>query len=109
SLVRYAPRQNYLDLFNQIDVSLDPFPVGGHTTTHDSIWMGVPVITMAGVNALGRAGECILSHVGLSDLVARSDDEYVSLAIRCAGNVERRTKLRDHLRETMRASPLCDG
>jgi len=87
-------------------VSVDPFPYGGHVSTLDSLWMGVPVIAMQGDSPVSRAGSCILGHVGLDDLVASSEDDYVRLAIQCAKDIERRAALRRDLRSRMLTSPL---
>ena len=74
----------------EIDVALDPYPYGGGTTTCDALWMGVPVVSLAGRTAVSRAGSTLLSNVGLEHLVARSEEQYVELAaglIRDAGGL----------------------
>ena len=62
--------RNTLRTYQRIDVALDPFPYGGGTTTCDALWMGVPVVSLAGQTAVGRGGLSILSNVGLPELVA---------------------------------------
>jgi predicted O-linked N-acetylglucosamine transferase (SPINDLY family) len=103
------PRAEYLGRYCQIDLGLDPFPYNGGITTMDSLWMGVPVITLAGRTAVGRAGVSILSNVGLPTLIARTADEYASVAREWARDTERLAAVRAGLRERMRASPLMDG
>jgi predicted O-linked N-acetylglucosamine transferase (SPINDLY family) len=88
---------------------LDPFPYGGGTTTCDALWMGVPVVSLAGPLAVGRGGLSILSNVGLADLVAHDDDQYVNLAVSLASDLSRLRELRASLRERMQASPLMDA
>ncbi len=70
-------REEYLRLYDKIDVCLDPLPYNGITTTCDALWMGVPVVTLAGKTAAGRAGMSILMNLGLSDLTARDPEQFV--------------------------------
>jgi predicted O-linked N-acetylglucosamine transferase (SPINDLY family) len=89
-----------------IDVALDPFPYNGGTTTYQSLWAGVPVVTLAGRTAMARCGAMILSAIGLRDLVAGDATEYVAIATRLAGDRRRLGELRASLRGRYRASPL---
>ncbi len=98
----------FLDLFNQIDVALDPFPYNGGVTTCDAFWMGVPVITLAGNTYVSRQGVSLLTSVGLPDLVAQSPEDYIQIAKKLANSRDELARLRAHLREMMMASPLCD-
>ena len=103
------PENEYLAVYQGIDVALDPFPYAGGTTTCDALWMGVPVTSLAGQTAVGRAGVSILSNVGLADLVARDVEGYVRIAAGLAGNLERLGELRATLRRRMQRSPLMDA
>jgi predicted O-linked N-acetylglucosamine transferase (SPINDLY family) len=103
------PTRDYFATYHRIDVALDPFPFTGGTTTCDALWMGVPVVTLAGHRAVARAGLSILSNVGLPQLIARDVDEYVRIATDLAGDAERSAQLRATLRDRMRASPLMDA
>jgi predicted O-linked N-acetylglucosamine transferase (SPINDLY family) len=103
-----APAQKYMDLFNQFDIGLDPFPYNGGVTTCDALWMGVPLITLAGKTYYSRQGVSLLTRVGLRDLVAATMDDYVRIGVELAGNRERLVDLRHKLRELMLASPMCD-
>src|SRR5262249_29084385 len=76
--------------FNDIDVTLDPFPYVGGSTTCTVLWMGVPVVTKAGEGIHARQGAAILSSAGFSDWVADSTAEYVDIATRLAGDVDLR-------------------
>jgi protein O-GlcNAc transferase len=107
--VEYRPRPQYLELYHEIDVGLDTLPYNGHTTSLDSFWMGVPVVTRVGRTAVGRAGWSQLSNLGLPDLAAWSDAEIVSIAARLAGDVPRLVQMRAALRERMEQSPLMDA
>ena len=88
---------------------LDPFPFSGSTTTCESLWMGVPVVTYPGETFASRHSLSHLSNVGLTETIARDPDEYVELAISLAGDPARLAALRSGLRDCMAASPLCDG
>ena len=92
--VAQVPRLAYFDRFLGLDLSLDPFPYNGHTSTLDSLWMGVPVVTLAGRTAVGRGGASILSNLGLPGLIARTPQEYVAIAVDWAGDRARLSELR---------------
>ncbi|MBL8386269.1 MAG: tetratricopeptide repeat protein [Burkholderiales bacterium] len=99
----------FLAEYRQIDIALDPFPYNGGTTTCDALWMGVPVVTLAGDRFCGRMGVSLLHRVGLPDLVAADADAYVRIAAALAADPARLDDLRAGLRARMAASPLCDG
>jgi predicted O-linked N-acetylglucosamine transferase (SPINDLY family) len=103
------PLEKYLALYHRIDIGLDTFPYGGHTTSLDSYWMGVPVVTMVGETVVGRAGFSQLSNLQLTDLVARSLQDYVKVVCDLANDRDRLRSLRAGFRERMRASPLMDA
>ena len=102
-------RKDYLELYHRLDLALDPFPYGGHTTCQDALWMGVPVVSLAGRQPVSRAGLSILSNLGLPDLVACSADAYVNIAAGLARDLPRLTELRRTLRGRMEGSVLMDG
>ena len=77
TFVGFLPAAEYFALYRQIDVALDPFPYGGGTTTCDALWMGVPLVSLAGGTAVGRSGLSILSNLGLRELVANDSEQYV--------------------------------
>ena len=103
-----TPAAKFLELFNLFDVSLDPFPYNGGVTTCDALWMGVPVVTLAGSTYVSRQGVSLLTHVGLPDLIATSEDDYVAIAGALAADRARLQRLRTTLRETIQKSPICD-
>ncbi len=99
----------HLGTYAQIDIALDPFPFNGATTTCEALWMGVPVITLAGQTHAGRVGTSVLSRVGLSHCIATTPEEYVAIAAQLANDHSQRATLRRSLRETMQTSSLCDA
>jgi len=100
--------RHYLDCYNEIDLSLDTFPVTGGTTTVDALWMGVPVVTLEGSNIHQRVCSSILNHAGLPDLIAHNEEEFVEISIRVAEDRSLRKRLRETLRKRISNSPLCD-
>jgi predicted O-linked N-acetylglucosamine transferase (SPINDLY family) len=103
------PRPEYLALYHRLDIGLDTFPYNGHTTSLDSFWMGVPVVTLVGQTVVGRAGLSQLTNLGLGDLAAATPGEFVRLAADLAGDLPRLTALRAGLRERLKQSPLMDA
>ena len=108
-LVAGRPRSQYLELFHRIDLGLDTFPYNGHTTSLDSYWMGVPVITLVGQTVVGRAGLSQLTNLGLPELIAQTPEQYVQIAVKLAGDLPRLAELRRTLRGRMEKSPLMDA
>jgi protein O-GlcNAc transferase len=107
--VASRPMAEYFGLYGRIDIALDPFPYAGGTTTCDALWMGVPVITLAGATAVGRSGVSLLSNAGLPDLITQSPQDYVSKATELAGDLPALATMRAGLRERIRRSPLMDA
>jgi protein O-GlcNAc transferase len=98
----------YFRLYQEIDIALDPFPHGGGTTSCDALWMGVPLITLAGQTPVSRGGLSILSNLRLQQYAARTSDEYVAIAASLAQNPSELAELRSTLRDQMRRSLLMD-
>ena len=101
-------KANQYVLYNKIDIALDPFPCVGGTTSMDTLWMGVPLITLEGQQFLSRMGVTILTNVGLTELIAQTTDEYISVAVALANDKERLHEMRHNLRERFVASPAMD-
>lgn len=110
--IEYVPEQsfaNYLALHGRIDINLDAFPYCGGTTTCHSLWMGVPVITLAGDTVISRGGASLMKVVGLDEWTAHSVDDYIALAVRHAADTHQLGKLRATLRERVQHSSLVDA
>ena len=104
-----ASRAEHLALYRRVDVGLDPFPYNGTTTTCEAMWMGVPVVTLAGDRHAARVGAALLTRVGLPGLIAHDVAAYRRIAVALAADAGQRTALRAGLRERMRRGPLGDA
>lgn len=104
-----SSREDYLRAYHQVDIGLDPFPFTGGTTTIESLWMGVPVLTLAGDRLLARQGVGMMANAGLPDWVVDSTDAYVERAAAFARDAGALAALRGRLREQVLASPLFDA
>ncbi len=107
--VAKLPWTQYVQTYGRIDIALDPFPYGGGITTCDALWMGVPVVSLAGQTAVGRGGKSILSNLGLPELVARRPKQYVQTAVTLAQSPARLAELRRTMRHRMLTSPLMNA
>jgi predicted O-linked N-acetylglucosamine transferase (SPINDLY family) len=104
-----STRDAYLAAYNRVDIALDPFPYPGGTTSVEGLWMGVPVLTLAGEKALSRQGVSILQNIGLPEWIAADADDYLARAVRHASDLLALAALRAQLRARLLASPLCDA
>lgn len=102
-------RATYLRAYNRVDIALDPFPYPGGTTTVEGLWMGVPVLTLAGESFLSRQGAGILMNAGLAEWVATNKDEYITQAISHAQDLQSLATLRKALRQQLLNSPLFNA
>ena len=109
-LIGWRPASgDHLTEYHRVDIALDSLPYHGTTTTCEALLMGVPVITLAGAAHVTRVGASLLHTVGLDELIAADEDDYVRRAADLARDADRRGRLRDGLRERLLASPLCDA
>ncbi len=99
----------HLQFYSHVDIALDPFPYNGTTTTCEALWMGVPVVALAGKTHSGRVGASILKQMGLDDCVGMDRESYVRIAVDLAGDPNRVSGLRRVLRNRMKTSSLCDA
>ena len=106
--VPYASLEEYLRLFGEVDIALDSLPFSGGTTSCDTLWMGVPIVTVPGFRSVSRSASSVVSNVGLTEWIASSPADYVRRAVRFAGARELLAELRSSLRQRMAASPLMD-
>jgi len=99
---------DHLKLYNKANVALDTFPYPGVTTSYEAIVMGLPVLTMKGFNFNSRCGESINKNIGLNDLIAENDEDYIKKAnaLKLEKNLSLKYGL--SLREKALKSPLFD-
>jgi predicted O-linked N-acetylglucosamine transferase (SPINDLY family) len=112
SFVGWQKGAAYFALYHRVDVGLDTFPYNGHTTSLDSYFMGVPVVTLAGPEGgspVARAGWSQLVNLRLTELAGHSREEFIGIARGLAKDLPRLEELRKTLRTRMKASPLMDG
>ena len=103
------PRLSYLEQYHRIDIGLDTSPYNGHTTSLDSFWMGVPVVTLVGSTAVARAGWCQLTNLRLTELAGHAPEQFIRIAVELARDPRRLSMLRHTLRQRMQQSPLMDA
>jgi predicted O-linked N-acetylglucosamine transferase (SPINDLY family) len=100
---------SHFSFYDELDITLDTFPLTGGTTTCDSIWMGVPCITLVGPALHQRLSYALLHHAGAGELCARTREEYVGLAVALANDIQSLREYRHGFRPALLASPLCQG
>lgn len=100
-LQAWMPMEDYLALHHEIDLALDPFPYNGGTITNHSLWMGVPVITLASDRSVGRIGASLMNRVNLPEMIAHTEQEYVDIAINFSQDLQRLNQLRTGMRQRL--------
>jgi len=104
----FEERESYLNFYKQLDLALDPFPVGGGTTSLDSLSMGVPILSLYGKHLGHRFGACMNYCLDINKLVCFNEKEYIQRAIELAQNPEELQKIRSKIIENFRNSELCN-
>lgn len=105
---KQLPSREFHLKLQQVDVTLDPFPVNGATTTCESLWLGIPVLTLIGERFLSRAGWSVLNAARLQEFAAATPEELIETAVKLAGDLPRLAALRANMREHLAATPLFD-
>lgn len=105
----HAKHPEFLATYREVDIALDPFPYTGGLTTCEALFMGVPVVTLAGETFAGRHSTSHLSNVGLEDWVTTTKTDYLQRAIAATEDLDGLAHLRETLRARVLDSPLCDA
>lgn len=105
---RTASTAAHLACYHDIDIALDTAPYNGTTTTCEALWMGVPVISLAGDRHMARVGASLLAAAGHPEWTAASPEDYVARAAELAGDPARLATLRAGLRADLARGPLLD-
>ncbi|BBK39922.1 hypothetical protein STAQ_50000 [Allostella sp. ATCC 35155] len=103
------PHRTMLERYGAVDVALDPFPYSGGLTSVEALWMGVPVVTLAGDRMVARQTAAFLATIGRTEWIVGDEDAYVAVAAALAADPERLSQLRAGQRTRMAATPLADG
>ena len=101
--------KDHLNAYNEIDIALDTFPYNGVTTSFEAIWMGVPVLAMAGYNFNSRCGESINKNLGIDQLIAKDESDYVQKIVNLSNNQDDFIKLRKFVYANALKSPLFNN
>ncbi len=101
--------KDHLNAYKEIDIALDTFPYNGVTTSFEALWMGVPVLTMAGYNFNSRCGESINKNLGMDEMIAKDESEYVQKIVNLSNNHGDYIKLRKFVFANALKSPLFDN
>ncbi|WP_158553279.1 MULTISPECIES: tetratricopeptide repeat protein [Mesorhizobium] len=105
----FAPQSEHTTRMQLADLALDTFPYTSHTTASDTLWAGVPLVTLKGRTFASRVAASLLKTHGFHELVVETDEAYVQLAMELATNHERRNALRASIASARRSSPLFDA
>jgi predicted O-linked N-acetylglucosamine transferase (SPINDLY family) len=104
----WSPHRDMLQELTGLDLVLDPLPFSGLLTSCEALWMGVPIVTLAGRRPVERQTSGLLHRVGLDELIAHDAGEYVAIAHGLAVDAGRRRAIRRDLRRRMLSSSLMD-
>jgi protein O-GlcNAc transferase len=107
-LIDRCSQEQYFQHLQQLDIALDSFPYQGGVTTLDTLWMGTPVVVLAGRTYVSRVGVSILGNIGLNELIAATTEQYVNIAVNLARDIPRICELHASLRPRLERSPLMD-
>jgi protein O-GlcNAc transferase len=108
TLAPRQPRGRYFEWIHAADIALDPFPYNGGVTSCDTLWMGVPLVSLRGESYWARQGAALLGNVGHERLIARDADDYVRIAVDLARDLGALAAIRRGLRQRLAASAVCD-
>jgi predicted O-linked N-acetylglucosamine transferase (SPINDLY family) len=101
--------REHMEIYNRVDIALDPFPYNGTTTSVEGLWMGVPLLALKGDRLVAHMGESILHAMGMPEWIAMDKDDYVAKAVAFASNLPALAQARAGLRDRLLASPICDA
>ncbi len=108
-IIAFQPTtRGHLEYYNQVDIALDSFPYNGAITTLEALWMGVPVVSLAGKRTASRYGFSFLSSLNLTELTASNKEDYIQAVSKLANNIDYLADLRATLRQRMAKSQLFD-
>lgn len=95
--------------YQQCDIALDPYPHGGGVVCLEQLWMGVPVVTKYGTQPAGRSAASVLTCMGRHHWIAKTDEEYVNIAVAMTDDSKQLADVRKTLRKALLDSPVVKG
>lgn len=104
----FADYPQHVARLQAADIGIDTFPCNGHTTTSDKLWAGLPLVTLKGTSFASRVSESLLRALGLPEMVAETEEDYVALNVRLATDAEWRQSLKTRISENRFRAPLFD-
>jgi predicted O-linked N-acetylglucosamine transferase (SPINDLY family) len=104
-----APQKEFMATYQQVDIALDTFPYNGGTTTIESLWMGVPVVTLSGDHFVSRVSHSILKQLPLGDFITHSKQAYVDTCVALSSETQKLADIRTNLRKNVMESQLCNA
>jgi len=102
------PFKQYLKLHHQIDIMLDTQPWTGHTTSCHALWMGIPILTLAGKRHASRIGQRLLHAINLQDWIAENTQEFVKKAVLFSQDYHALNTLRKNMRSRINTSDISN-
>ena len=105
---KFGSHEEHLNLYKNVDLALDTFPYNGVTTSFEAILCGIPVLTMKGYNFNSRCGESINKNLGLNEMIANNENDYISKAVELASNIEYLNKIKKFISAKGKQSLLFD-
>ena len=91
-----------------MDIALDTIPYNGATTSYESVWMGVPVLTIIGNSFTSRYGYSINKNLNLDNFIAKDNNDFLDKALKITSNIDELSKLRSNMRNKALKSSLFD-
>ena len=104
-----AQHKEFMAAYQQVDIALDTFPYNGGTTTIESLWMGVPVVTLSGDHFVSRVSHSILKQLPLDDFITHSKQAYVDTCVAFSSEPQKLADIRTNLRKNLMDSQLCNA
>ena len=104
-----SKREDLLYSYNKVDIALDPFPYNGGTTSFETAWMCVPLLTIEGEKFISRCGLSINKNLGLENWIAKNPEDYINKAVMFSKDFLKLDLIRSQLRNNSRKSILFNS
>jgi predicted O-linked N-acetylglucosamine transferase (SPINDLY family) len=101
-IIGILPLSTFLEVFSMADISLDPFPFSGCITVYHGLYCGVPSIVLQGQSEYERNGSAVMKKCGLSEFIAKNEDEYANIAVRFSNDLQKLSEIRNSIPEKLK-------